>query len=211
MSAIVMLSLFTLACQKPEATTPPPGEQIQGFRPDAPEQLVPRDPETLDSENYCHAEYYFRGKERESPAIPFGRCTRDGDYMLLRRGKGKPFKKPILAIRVRVNEKVTPVLTDTTFSLTQDDKALKPDILDLQGKDGWLGELRWNLDPDWQKIRINTDVMGRDPVSKVIRPTTAMFGLNVFNETVEWPRFAKPNTKAAGKGDAVTLTGPCFP
>jgi hypothetical protein len=186
---------------KPSTAGPSPAKFLE--RPEKPFMPV------NEAEVYCVVDYFFRGEELQRPSMPFSRCTREGDFLVIRRGGGEALKVPVLAIRMQFSKEPLPFLDESTFSVQQDGRPIQPLILPLAGDGEWFGQISWSLDPGWKELRIGTDVKGKLATGD-FEPTTTRFDMAMFEGSVDWSRYTSLKNATPGK-ITIAPSGPCLP
>ncbi len=179
----VMALFFAPACKAKMDR----GEVAEKAFPDQSES-VRKSPEPLGIDSkYCEVQYYYLGKERFDHLCPFERCTREADYMIVRRVGAMRYESPTMGIRIRVNRKIQPIIGEKSFTATQDGRALTPTIKHYKNDVVWLAELIWKLDPDWKTVRIDQDLMGYFEQNELVRGT-ARFQFDIQEGIMDWGR-----------------------
>jgi hypothetical protein len=133
---------------------------------------------------YVDVEYFYRGVTPTRHSLPFERCTREGDYMILTKRPEAHHLKPVLGMRIYINEKTVPDIDKGSFVAYQDGKLLSPEILHYENDKVWLAEVTWELDPHWKVIRIDQDIFGLDGGKRV--RGTSKFQAVIQDGGIDW-------------------------
>lgn len=180
----VMALCFTLACKaKVDSYSSADQRAVSDQSELAPESAKP----LAEDSKYCEVQYYYHGKELFDHHCPFERCTREGDYMIVQRAGTARFKQPVMGIRIRINQKINPIINENAFTATQDGRVLTPIITHYDNDDLWLSEITWILDQGWRTIRIDQDLMGYFEQKDYVR-ATARFQFDIQEGSVDWKR-----------------------
>ena len=142
---------------------------------------------------YCLIHYYYHGTALTTYVPPFERCTRQGDYMEVKREPSQKYLRPILAILIFNNKEKRIQITEKSFSVYQDGKYILPSITRYENDPKWLAEIRWEFDPDWKNARIDQEIFELAG-DKLVKSDTR-FKLDIQDGDIDWKK-TLPRQKA---------------
>jgi hypothetical protein len=145
-------------------------------------------------EPYCLAQYFYRGESPTTYIPSFERCTRLGDYIVLKKESPTRYSKPVLGIRVYRNNEKQLQITNESFTVFQDGKQLRVRIRQLTDDPVWLAEMTWEFDPDWKNARIDQNI--HESLDGKLVKSDARFKLDIQDGRINWDK--KPPDSNAG-------------
>jgi hypothetical protein len=92
---------------------------------------------------------------------PFERCTRPGDYMIVKRKDDPLTRNPVMGIRVLQSAPSSGEIREDSFVATRDGKVLPARVRKLGRSEAGEWEISWDLDASWEVIRVDQSVILR--------------------------------------------------